>query len=146
MNYLKTLIFIPIIFLYGCHPYNDNPICIKDKVQVQIQNKLLDLEVACSMAKIENGLMHRQSIESNSGMIFVFPNTMKLSFWMKNTLIPLDIAYIDKDGVITQIEQMQPHDLTPVNSQYESLYAIEVNQGWFEKNEIQVGQKITFLD
>lgn len=143
---LTTVLILSSTMLVMSCSMNSNPICDKEFIDVQINDKTLKLETACSIKKIEQGLMYRTSLEKNSGMIFVFPKEMFLSFWMKNTYIPLDIAYINKNLIITQIEQMQAQDLTPINSEEESMYAIEVTQNWFSKNNIKPGDKIKFLD
>ena len=88
----------------------------------------------------EIGLMCRTKLAPNYGMLFVFPREMALNFWMKNTRIPLSIAFIDAHGKIIQIERMQPYDfITQHPSQFPSQYALEVNKGWFERNGVGVG-------
>ena len=62
--------------------------------------------------------------------------------WMKNTYIPLDVAFIDKKGTITDIKPLQPHDLTSVGASTKVMYALEMNQGWFARHDIQVGDHI----
>ncbi len=88
--------------------------------------------------------MSRAYLPENEGMLFVFDTEGHHSFWMKNTSIPLSIAFIGRKGEIVQIEDMQPQDSTLHTSAYPVLYALEMNQGWFRKNGIEVGDKITF--
>lgn len=76
-------------------------------------------------------------------MLFVFSSESISSMWMKNTLVPLDVAYIDKNGVVTDIMPMQPEDLTSITSSKPVLYALEMNQGWFAKNNVKVGDRAT---
>ena len=103
----------------------------------------LNVEVAATERAREKGLMYRTSLPENSGMLFVFEKERRLSFWMKNTYIPLDIAFIDSGGVITDILQMQPLDTSVLyNSSTEVRYALEVNQWWFAKHGIIPGSKI----
>ncbi len=77
----------------------------------------------------------------NEGMIFVFSTAAPLSFWMENTLIPLDIAYLDDKGKILNIRQMQPLDRSPQPSSGAAMYAVETNVGWFERNKVKAGDK-----
>ena len=90
--------------------------------------------------------MNRTQLEDNSGMLFLFDREQVLNFWMKNTLIPLSIAYINKNCEIVDIQQMYPYknpsDLTHYPSKSPGKYALEVNLGWFQKNNIKVGDKI----
>lgn len=101
--------------------------------------KHLYVEIANDPIKRENGLMDRKSMGKNNGMLFKFPYARRLSFWMKNTYIPLDIAYVDDNGKILQIEQMSPLNTRAIVSNHECRYALEVNKGWFKDNGIKVG-------
>ena len=104
--------------------------------------KNLYVELADNHMTRECGLMNRKSMGKNNGMLFKFPYATRLSFWMKNTYIPLDIAYIGDDGKILQIESMTPLSTRAIASKYECKYALEVNKGWFKDNGISVGSKI----
>ena len=86
--------------------------------------------------------MNRNFLEKNNGMVFIFPAPMELSFWMKNTLIPLDIAFVDESHTILNIEQMKPLDENTTKSKGKALYAIEANLNWFQENNIKVGDKV----
>jgi uncharacterized membrane protein (UPF0127 family) len=104
---------------------------------------MLDVEIADTENARQKGLMYRMSLAENSGMLFIFEKDKRLSFWMKNTYIPLDIAFIDSSGVITDIMQMKPLDISVFyNSSTEVRYALEVNQWWFQKHGIKPGSKI----
>lgn len=89
------------------------------------------------------GLMYRESLPENAGMLFDFQNDTNSGFWMRNTLIPLSIAFITADGVIVHIEDMDPltEELHYSPSPYR--YAIEGNQGWYTRNDITVGDTVT---
>jgi uncharacterized membrane protein (UPF0127 family) len=102
----------------------------------------LKVESADTPEERNQGLMFRKSLGENEGMIFVFEKESKVSFWMKNTEIPLSVAFIAADGTIRQIEDMEPRSLAPVPSYRNVLYALEVNQGWFERNGISPGDKV----
>ena len=107
--------------------------------------KKLYVEVADTPIKRETGLMGRKQLSSDRGMLFKFPNKMKLSFWMKDTYIPLDIAFVDDDGKILQIEQMSPLNTKSIRSVFPCKYAIETNKNWFKDNHVGVGDYIDGL-
>ena len=102
-----------------------------------------DIQVSAEIADTEflrnKGLMFRESIPDNEGMLFIFPDSSTRSFWMKNTLVPLSIAFIDEAGYITNIEDMLPHDLNNVISTSPANRALEMNQGWFDNMGIYPG-------
>jgi uncharacterized membrane protein (UPF0127 family) len=105
----------------------------------------LTVEVANTQQEREKGLMFRYSMPHDNGMLFVFDSERNLSFWMKNTFIPLDIAYISSKGIINEIYRMEPLDYSIVYpSKKPARYALEVNAGWFKKNGIEPGMKLDF--
>jgi len=110
--------------------------------EIAIKNASLNIEIADTQLKRSLGLMYRKELEPESGMLFIFPENKDLSFWMKDTHIPLSIAYINEEGIILNIEDMVPLSLNGVPSSGPCKYALEVNQGWFEQNMIQAGDKI----
>ncbi|MCL2193647.1 MAG: DUF192 domain-containing protein [Treponema sp.] len=99
-------------------------------------------ELAISDEERAMGLMHRPSLPDGEGMLFVFDRDQQLSFWMKNTIIPLSIAFITSDGRITEIRDMRPLDLTPVVSIRSVRYALEVPQGWFDRVGVGPGDVV----
>jgi uncharacterized protein len=100
------------------------------------------LEIADSPSTREKGLMGVKELPKDQGMIFVFPRKQRQSFWMSNTYIPLDIAFIDDTGKIMQIEQMYPMNTKLTTSTNRCLYAVEMNEGWFGSNGIDVGYQL----
>ncbi|HIL26729.1 MAG TPA: DUF192 domain-containing protein [Nitrospinaceae bacterium] len=110
--------------------------------ELAINDANLEIEIANTPLKRSLGLMYRKELSPGAGMIFVFPEDMERSFWMKDTHIPLSIAYINQDGVILNIEDMEPLSLSGVPSSGPCRYALEVNRGWFEENGIQAGDQI----
>ncbi len=112
---------------------------------IHINGAPLKVEIAQTLEASRLGLMFRESLPEDQGMLFVFPQKHILSFWMRNTFIPLDIAFIDEAGVIVDIQRMAPLDET-INyiSAAPALYALEVNAGWFEKQGIKVGAQVKF--
>jgi len=101
------------------------------------------VEVARTEDEISRGLMGRDSMPSDSGMYFLYPGTeeRELRFWMRNTRIPLSIAFIRADGTIATIKDMEPFDETRVSSEVPVKDALEMNQGWFADNGIQEGDR-----
>ena len=104
--------------------------------------KLLSVEVADTDIKRRYGLMDRKDLPENRGMLFKFPYEQILSFWMSNTYIPLEIAFIDNEGKIFQIEKMIPMSTKPIKSIKKCKCALEVNNGWFKRNNIDIGEKL----
>ena len=102
----------------------------------------LHVEVPTNIKEFNLGLMFRESLDKNSGMLFVFEEVAQQSFHMRDTMIPLDIAFIRADGIIESIKQLEPNDETSVASDGEILCAIEVNRGWFAENNVEVGDEI----
>jgi uncharacterized protein len=98
--------------------------------------------VANNAADRASGLMHVKKLPENTGMLFVFDHASIQSFWMKNTLIPLDIAFLDDDGVILDIHSMQPLNETPIQSEHPARFALEMAAGWFHTNKIFPGLRI----
>ena len=87
----------------------------------------------------------RPALPAGGGMLFVYPDARPRSFWMKDTLLPLSIAYIDEDGRIVSIRDMQPRDEAGVPSGAPAQYALEMDQGWFAQNGVVVGAQIDGL-
>jgi uncharacterized membrane protein (UPF0127 family) len=114
-------------------------------IALSIGNAKLQAEVASAPHEREIGLMHRFSLPPDHGMLFVFETAQPQSFWMKNTYIPLSIAFIASDGTILNIEDMAPHDLAGHWSRGPALYALEMKQGWFRQKGIAPGSKVTGL-
>ena len=103
-------------------------------------------EVVQTPADRAEGLMHRASMPANSGMLFVFPDAGVQCFWMKNTLIPLSIAFLDDSGRIVNIADMQPQSLDTHCSWKPVRFALEMNVGWFRQRGVAAGSKIAGLD
>jgi len=100
------------------------------------------VEIARTDEERAKGLMFRKNLPDGEGMLFVFDRDQQLSFWMKNTIIPLSIAYIASDGHIIEIKDMQPNDLNSVKSSRSVRYALEVPQGWFGRANVKTGDVV----
>jgi len=99
----------------------------------------LAVELATTPAARKCGLSKRSKLSHNHGMLFIYPTSRPRTFWMKNTHIPLSIAFLDDFGKIINIQKMEP---LQIDKRYHSIqpvrYALEVNQGWFKKNDVKV--------
>ena len=102
----------------------------------------LNVEFARTPAQQQQGLMHRKELKDGSGMLFIFDRDEVLSFWMKNTVIPLSIAYIDSTGKILEIHNLEPRNLNPVRSSLPARYALEVPRGWFARSGLDAGYRL----
>ena len=103
------------------------------------------VEVADGPETRSRGLMHRDALARDRGMVFLYPRERILTFWMRNTRIPLSIAYIQSNGRIAQIRDMEPYDETNLKSSVPCLYALEMNQGWFERAGVVAGDRVVGL-
>jgi len=99
-------------------------------------------EIAATSEDRERGLMHRKQVPDGEGMLFVFESDQRLAFWMKNTLVPLSIAYVSSDGTIREILDMEPLSLASVESSRSVRYALEVPRGWFGRVGVAAGDRI----
>jgi len=104
---------------------------------------MLKVEIASTPSSQEKGLMFRSKLPFDRGMLFIFSHSQKLNFWGKNTLIPLDIAFVDDKNIISKISHIPVLSEKPVSSGEECLMAIETNIGYFHQNDIEPGQKIS---
>ena len=114
----------------------------KKKMKEEFISLPLQLEVPQNDGEFRLGLMFRESLEKDRGMLFVFENTDRHSFHMKNTFIPLDIAFINEEGVIESIKELNPMSSIPVYPDGKIRYAVEVNRGWFAENGVVVGDTL----
>ena len=103
---------------------------------------LIRAEVAADYASRMTGLMHRASMPSNAGMLFIFDEATTHCMWMKNTLLPLSVAFIDERGTIVNVEDMEPQTEDSHCASRPARYALEMNRGWFAARGIKPGSRI----
>jgi hypothetical protein len=111
-----------------------------------IKGHAIRAEVANTPNTRSTGLMFRRSMPENQGMLFVYENEERHAMWMKNTLIPLSVAFIDRGGRIINIEDMQPQTEDTHAAQERAAYSLEMNQGWFKKRGIRKGDLVRGLE
>ena len=114
-------------------------------IPLMINGHRIVVEVASTPERRSLGLMHRFSLQPDHGMLFVFERLEPQGFWMKNTFIPLSIAFIAADGRIINVDEMQPHDESTHMSRAPALYAIEMRKGWFTERGIRSGDVVKGL-
>ncbi len=112
------------------------------QVDIQAGMHVIKAEVAADGATRMRGLMMRERLGPNEGMLFVFEQKAGHCFWMKNTLIPLSIAFIDDDGTIANILDMKPHDESSHCPVRAVRYALEMEQGWFARRGLKAGSRL----
>src|SRR5688572_15107206 len=128
MNALSiATLLLSVLSFTGCR--DATPTSSLPMVDVRIGQQTFKLEVARNDDDRMTGLMHRESMPADQGMLFVFDQEAVRSFWMKNTKIPLDILYLNSIGGVVSIKQLKPLDTTSVSSEYPAKFAIELNEG-----------------
>lgn len=113
-----------------------------ERMHAVIKGKPFTLEVADDAVKRERGLMYRESMPSDHGMIFVFVRPDNYRFWMRNTYIPLDIVFLDSQGKVLDVEARKPLDDTSMGPDEPSSYVIELNQGTCDKIGLHKGDQV----
>lgn len=135
-----------LLFLAACQPTGQtapestNP---ETYFPIAIDGQELRLQLALTPKEQQAGLMFRETLPADHGMLFLFERSERRSFWMRNTGIPLDIAYFDSEGRLREVRKLFPYDENTVNSaSHEILIAVETNRGWFQANKITPGAAI----
>lgn len=105
----------------------------------------IKVEIADNPTTLAKGLMHRQTLAEDTGMLFKFEAAMPVAFWGKDTYVPLDVAFIDKDNRIFEIKHIAPMSTKIVHSSGVCSLALEANAGYFKNNGINVGQSIKII-
>lgn len=132
-----------LAFGAGCGDGDDSP---GDSLKVTVsqggKTASVRIEVAATSSERQQGLMLRQEMAEDAGMLFLFPRDVRVGFWMRNTYLPLDIAYISADGAVLEIRAAKPLDETVLTPAKPYRYVLEVNQGWLERHGLGVGAQV----
>ena len=134
LSLILTLAAAPLILSAATIIFNNN---LNKEV-------MLEVEIANNYSKRKLGLMHRDYLPQNSGMIFIWEDDAIRCMWMKNTYIPLDLVFLDQQSTILSKHNLVPNSEESICSKHPARFAIEVNAGWLKQNGIDVGSKITF--
>lgn len=113
--------------------------------RLTVGGETITVEVADDESERQIGLMYRESLGRDAGMLFVYPDAQERRFWMKNTRVPLSIAFIGADGRVVSISDMVPLDLNTTPSGGPARYALEMNRGWFASHGVRVGDPVQGL-
>lgn len=130
--------------LLACGPKGPQPQHLPE-IPLVVDGIPVTAEVADSPAERELGLMHRDPLQPDHGMVFVYPDEKRRAFWMKNTKIPLSIAYITATGIVVHTAEMTPFNETPVPSEFPAMYALEMPKNWFLAHNVTAGDSVTGL-
>jgi uncharacterized membrane protein (UPF0127 family) len=151
--WLFVLLFGSLAAFVACNKSDSTamPTALDQSIPTQAQSKLRTVklwlgaqemitEVALTGLEQQTGMMFRTNMAENEGMLFVFGQPHRASFWMKNTLIPLSGAYLDSDGVILEIHDMKPRDESSIVAGNDNIrFVLETRAGWFQRNNVGVG-------
>jgi len=135
---------LPLASCAGKKEATDSPNPKLATATITVGSARVVAEIARTEVERERGLMFRKSLADGEGMLFIFDKDEQLAFWMKNTLIPLSLAYVASDGTIRQIVDLQPESLASVQAERSVRYALEVPRGWFDRAGVRVGDRADF--
>lgn len=154
-----TLVITALVLVFSCKEEKASK--TEDKIVVSFKKeavlnikaadsdsiiKTLDIEIAEDDYEVQTGLMYRTELETNQGMLFIFPDEDLRSFYMKNTKIPLDIIYINADKTIVSVQKnAKPFDETSLPSEAPARYVLEINGGLFDEWQLTIGDTIDFV-
>lgn len=137
-----------VLCLTACSPNSDSsdasgPATVDTYLPLRINEVDLRAQIALSMAEQRKGLMHRESLPKDSGMLFPYRKARRLSFWMANTPLALDIGFFNSNGLLREVHRMAPFDTNRTTSTATDLrYALEMPAGWFSENDLYPGARL----
>ena len=145
-HFLPLLAAAAFALLAGCGNAEKQapvPKTIEDRFPIKVGGQVVQMQLAITLAENQKGLMFRQTLGADEGMIFIYDQPQQMSFWMRNVGLPLDIGFFDATGGLKEIYPLYPHDERPVSSRDRHLqFALEMNQGWYRKNALKPGAKL----
>ena len=142
------LITTVALFLTNCKKeLESQDYSFEEYFTLSIEDNDFFAQIAITPEELSQGLMFRNNLDKNHGMLFAFDYPKRMSFWMKNVPIPLDIGYFDSNGRLIEIHSLYPYDEKPVFSKsYTIQYALEMNEGWYHRNKIKTGNYINLKE
>lgn len=122
-----------------------------EKKKIKVGSTELTIEIADTQERLSRGLMDRQTLNENEGMLFIFGDEEVRHFWMKNTYVPLSIGFFDKNKILVDIQDMEPvRSAIEIPKNYSSkkpaTYALEVRRGWFSRNKVRLKSQFKFVE
>ena len=146
-RHLRPFLLVPLVLFAACSRATAGKDAvvkgIDDRFAIRIGERTVQMQVAVRPDELQKGLMFRASMAAEEGMLFVFGVPQPMSFWMRNTEIPLDIGYLDPAGELKEIYPMYPRDERGVASHGRNIqFCLEMNQGWFKQNGVRPGDKL----
>jgi uncharacterized membrane protein (UPF0127 family) len=146
-HFVRPLLLASLVFVAGCdskqHFSSEPPVATKsidDRFAIKVGDRTVQMQLAAQSGEMEKGLMYRQSMGTDEGMLFLYRSPQQMNFWMHNTDLPLDIGYFDASGDLKEIYPMYAHDERTVSSHSQSLqFALEMNQGWYKQTGVKPG-------
>jgi len=140
-RFLLPIVLLGVSCAWGCAPGANAKVW---PYEMELGGVAIHVEVARTPAQLHRGLMYRDRLDPDWGMLFVFPRQEPLQFYMKNTKIPLSIAFLDEGLVVRDIQDMTPFDETTHVSKVPARYALEMEQGWFARRNVAPGTTAKF--
>lgn len=147
MKLLSTFcLTLTLMLLTGC-PDNEivakNPVGVDAWLPLKINEVAIEVQIPVSRSELQRGLMHRDELPADGGMLFPYPEPQRMSFWMANTRIPLDIGFFNAQGRLLEIHRMVPFDTSRTTSRSDQVqFALEMNSGWFASKGLLPGAQI----
>jgi uncharacterized membrane protein (UPF0127 family) len=145
-RFLPVLAAAVFVLLAGCGNEAKKPVelkTIEDRFPIKVGQRVVQMQLAILLAESQKGLMYRKTMGADEGMLFLYDVPTQMSFWMRNTELPLDIGFFDSAGELKEIYPLYPHDERSVASRAGNLrFALEMNQGWFRKSGVKPGDKL----
>jgi uncharacterized protein len=143
--FLPVFLATVVLFMFSAAPVRPDTQIKRAFRQLSVGAYIIQAEIAATDTEFRRGLMMRSELGANDGMLFDYNIPMIICMWMKNTLIPLSVAFIDTDGIIVNIKDMRPRTLREHCSRKPVRYALEMNRGWFDERNIRPGDRIKGL-
>lgn len=140
----KIVLLCAGVFLGTCALLSCRGVALEERIELKIADQSFRIEVARSEEQKRRGLMHRQALGPREGMIFVYGTDQHLAFWMKDTTLPLTLAFLSKDGEILQIESLKPLSLKSVVSHRAARFGLELSAGVLDELGVRVGDRVEF--